>query len=272
MAMNSDKPIIWGAAAAVVVGATVLYLYSHRGRSPTALPSSAPAAQNAIPAAPPPASAPSIEHPVPASSSAGAPAPRLDQSDAPFHAALTALPGAQGLEKALVTENIIRHIVVTVDNMSKKKVAVELRPIKATRGQFLTRSNGDQLTISPENYARYRPFMDVVKAVDLQQLVQLYFRFYPLFQTAFDDLGYRDAYFNDHVIALIDHLLATPDVAGPIALVQPSVMYRYADPQLEALSPGQKTLIRMGPENEALLKTRLRDLKTQLLAHPPTHS
>ena len=44
-------------------------------------------------------------------------------------------------------------------------------------------------------------------------------------------------------------------------------MYLYADPALEALSPGQKTLIRMGPANETLLKARLRELKTQLLAH-----
>ncbi len=272
MAMNSDKPIIWGAAAAVVVGATVLYLYSHRGHPQTELPSAAAVVQNTVPAAPPVASAPTIEHPVPASGSAGAPPPGLDQSDASFHAALTALPGAQSVAKVLVTDNIIRHIVVTVDNLSKKKVAAEQRPIKATSGQFMTRGNGDQLTLNPENYARYRPFMEVVKAVDLPQLVQLYFHFYPLFQSAFDDLGYQNAYFNDHVIALIDHLLATPDVAGPIPLVQPNVMYRYADPELEALSPGQKTLIRMGPENEALLKTRLRDLKTQLLAHPPAHS
>ena len=101
--------------------------------------------------------------------------------------------------------------------------------------------------------------------------MQLYYHFYPLFQSAFDDLGYQDAYFNDHLIALIDHLLATPDVAAPIALVQPNVMYLYADPQLEALSPGQKTLIRMGPANEALLKARLRELKAQLLAQQHAH-
>jgi hypothetical protein len=111
----------------------------------------------------------------------------------------------------------------------------------------------------------------VVKTVDTDKLVRLYYNFYPLFQTAFDDLGYQDAYFNDHVIALIDHLLATPDVTGPVKLVQPNVMYLYADPDLEALSPGQKTLIRMGPANEALLKTRLKELKTQLLAHQRPH-
>jgi Protein of unknown function (DUF3014) len=157
--------------------------------------------------------------------------------------------------------------VVTTDNMSRKKVAVNQRPIKPTDGQFMTSSSGDQLTISPQNYERYRPFMEVVKTVDIDRTVQLYYHFYPLFQSAFDDLGYQDAYFNDHLIAQIDHLLATPDVSGPVALTQPNVMYLYADPALEALSPGQKTLIRMGPANETLLKARLRELKTQLLAH-----
>jgi hypothetical protein len=270
--MTSDKPIIWGAAAVVVGGAIALYLYSHRSHDTTP-PASAPQVQGTLPVAPPvAASAPVIEHPVPVASAPEVrPPPPLDQSDQPFHDALTAVPGAQASEKLLVPENLIRHIVVTVDNLSRKKVAVELRPIKATSGKFATLGDGDRLTINPENYGRYRPFIDVVKTVDIAQLVRLYYRFYPLFQSAFDDLGYQNEYFNDHVVALIDHLLATPDVTGPIALVQPNVMYLYADPALEALSPGQKTLIRMGPENETLIKARLRELKTQLLAQQRRH-
>ncbi|HEV2701364.1 MAG TPA: DUF3014 domain-containing protein [Steroidobacteraceae bacterium] len=269
--MNSDKPIIWAAAAVVVAGAIALYLYAHRARPAAAPTASAPQAITA-PQNPPVASAPVIEHPVPAEAAGSGPTPPLDQSDQTFHAALTGLPGAQALEKLLVGDNIIRNVVVTVDNLSKKKVAPDKRPIKATSGQFITRGTGDQLFISPDNYARYQPFIDVVKTVDTAQLAQLYYRFYPLFQTAFDDLGYQDAYFNDRLIALIDHLLATPDVTGPIALVQPNVMYLYADPALEALSAGQKTLIRMGPKNEALVKERLKDLKAKLLAHQHPHS
>ncbi len=271
MAMSSDKPIIWAAAAVVVAGSVALYLYSHRGPPKTTPLASAPEVQSA-PAEPATPAAPVIEHPVPGASSPGEPAvPSLEQSDRPLREALSALPGAPGLEKLLVPENLIRHIVVTVDNLSGRKVAVEQRPLKATPGEFKTLSTGDQLTISPENYARYQPFIKVVTAVDAQQVVKVYYHFYPLFQSAFDELGYQGAYFNDHVVALIDHLLATPEVTGPIALVQPNVMYRYADPALEALSPGQKTLLRMGPANEALLKARLRELKVQLLAQQRGH-
>ena len=266
MALTSDRPIIWGAAAVVVGGAIALYLYAHRAHPP-AVPAPAPVALSAPPAAPL-ASTPSIEHPVPTASAATSAPPPLDQSDASVQAALIGLSGAQGLQKLLAPENIIRNIVVTVDNLSKKKVAPDKRPLKATAGEFKTRGTGSELTISPENYARYQPFIEVVKGIDTDQLVQLYYRLYPLFQSAYDDLGYPNSYFNDRLIALIDHLLATPDVTGPVALVQPNVMYLYADPALEALSAGQKTLIRMGPANEAVVKARLRELKGRLLAQP----
>ena len=83
--------------------------------------------------------------------------------------------------------------------------------------------------------------------LDIKQLTALYFHFYPLFQQAYQSLGYPNGYFNDRLVVTIDNLLATPDVNGPISLVRPNVMYQYADPKLEKLSAGQKLLVRMGP-------------------------
>ncbi|HQU43635.1 MAG TPA: DUF3014 domain-containing protein, partial [Pirellulales bacterium] len=42
-------------------------------------------------------------------------------------------------------------------------------------------------------------------------------------------------YFNDRLVSVIDHLLAAPEPAGPVALVQPKIIYKFADPQLESL-------------------------------------
>jgi hypothetical protein len=50
---------------------------------------------------------------------------------------------------------------------------------------------------------------------------------------------------------VIDHLLATPEVGGPIAVVTPHVLYEYASAELEERSAGQKALLRAGPENAA---------------------
>ncbi|HTY51196.1 MAG TPA: DUF3014 domain-containing protein [Steroidobacteraceae bacterium] len=260
----TDKAIMWGAAAAVVVAAGVMYWFY--GRPHQAAPAPEPLVGSA-PAAPA-SSPPAIEHPVPAAS-APAPLPALNDSDQAFHDALTALPGSQAVESLLVPEHLIRRIVTTVDNLPKKHVAVEQRPIKPTGGQFMTATSGDKLTIAPENYGRYKPFVDLVQGTDVHRLATVYFHFYPLFQQAYDDLGYGSGYFNDRVIALIDHLLATPDVQGPVELVQPNVMYLYADPALESLSPGQKTLIRMGPDNEAVIKKKLTELRAALVGQHP---
>ena len=93
-----------------------------------------------------------------------------------------------------------------------------------------------------------------------------YQRYYPLFQQAYSDLGYPDGYFNDRLIVVIDDLLATPNIDGPLRLVRPHVLYQFADPALESLSAGQKALLRMGRENAAVVKGKLRELREQLAA------
>ena len=268
--MTSEKPIVWGAAAVVVVAAAALYYFYYVRES---APAPAPAHQAPAPA--PLTSEPAVEHPVPSAASESAsapPLPALNDSDPALHDALTGLPGAPALEKFLVPQNLVRHIVASIDNLPRKRVAVELRPIKPTPGQFIVAGAADHLTLSPDNFRRYAPFVDLVKAVDTKKLAAVYFHFYPLFQQAYEDLGYPTEYFNDRVIEVIDHLLETPDVQGPIALVQPNVMYLYADPKLEALSAGQKTLIRMGSDNEAVIKGKLKELRGLLATHSAASS
>ncbi|MBT6549201.1 MAG: DUF3014 domain-containing protein, partial [Gammaproteobacteria bacterium] len=51
---------------------------------------------------------------------------------------------------------------------------------------------------------------------------------------------------------------------GPFQLVKPSVMYLYADTRLEELANMNKQLIRLGPENSARLKAKLREFKQAL--------
>ncbi len=85
------------------------------------------------------------------------------------------------------------------------------------------------------------------------------------FSRSYEDLGYPGQYFNDRLVEVIDHLLQTPDLRGPIELKQGRVFYEYADPALESRSAGQKLLMRMGGDNrdrhqeEAARAAHLRD-------------
>jgi len=260
------NPITWAIAAVVVLGAGAAYYYTHKSDKKEVTPA---VVEQPKPAAPVAAEEPAIKNPIPTlppeADKDNEPLPTLNESDPVVASRLDRVIGNANVAQFLVPESVVRHVVVTVDNLPRKKVAVERRPIKATPGLAAVTSAGDATTLSDANYARYEPFIKLVQNTDSAKLTEFYFHFYPLFQQAYEDLGYPNAYFNDRVIEVIDHLLATPDVRGPIALTQPKVFYEFADPKLENRSEGQKLLIRMGPQNAAALKKKLRDIRAQIV-------
>lgn len=262
------RTIAW-AAGALVLAAGLIWgvLRWQESRAPAPPP---PPVAEAPPAPTPAPATPTIEHPIERLQEADSTPPQvaLDASDSALRDALAPLFKGKQLPEFVQPTSLIRHIVATVDNLPRDKVASRLQPVRPVPGAFSTSKIGDLVVIAPDNSARYAPVVAVVDAVDTRQLVAVYVRFYPLFQQAYRELGYPDGYFNDRLVALIDHLLATPDVKAPIALVQPKVLYQYADPELEALSAGQKAMIRIGPDNAAVLKAKLRELRSAVAARP----
>ena len=185
------------------------------------------------------------------------PLPELKQSDTPMAEILAKLFADQKLNRFFILEHFIERFVVMVDNLPRLQLPTTHRPLKKTPGNFLAEGERDQLAIDPANYQRYTPLVKMLTALNKQQVVAVYKRLYPLFQEAYEGLGYPNAYFNDRLIAVIDHLLTTPPVSGPVYLTQPKALYLYADPALEELSAGRKILIRSGPENATQIKAML---------------
>jgi len=213
---------------------------------------------------------PQIANPMPAGDSPGAPLlPGLGESDQPFGSALTGLAGAGTLGTLLVPENLIRHLVATIDNLPRHKLGIELRPLRATPGTLRVAGDDFRASLEARNAARYAAPIAIARQLDLAALVRLYQSYYPLLQRAYQDLGYPRGYFNDRLVAVIDHLLATPVVPGPVELVRPKVFWEFADPELEARSAGQKLMLRVGAENAAVLRARLRELRALIAASPP---
>ena len=191
--------------------------------------------------------------------------PPLAESDSYFALALLDIFGPD-LEPLLADEALIDKTVATVDNLTRSRVAEKIRPLGRLPGNFAVTAAGDNgpFYLSPENYSRYDVLVNMVTGANLDELVATYRRFYPLLQEAFAQLGYPDGYFNDRAVAVIDHLLATPEPVEPIRLVQPHVLYEFADPELEALSGGQKLLIRMGPDHISRIKAVLSEVRTRI--------
>ena len=262
--MNASKS--WGLAAVVTLAAVAGY-FALRG----AVPQSDPLVAVEEPSVSAPLTAePSVRYPIEAVIDPAAevpdagPLPALDESDAAVSASVDALLAAGARPDLLLLQDVIRRIVVTVDNLPRERFARRLSPVKSVEGRLLVSGDGDDLVISADNRERYAPYVTLAEAVDIRYLAALYARFYPLFQQAYQELGYPQGYFNDRLVAVLDHLLATPEPAGPLRVVQPKVLYQFADPELERLSAGQKILVRMGPDNAARVKARLRELRRRV--------
>lgn len=250
---------------AIAVAAALTYYWLEINRnSPPAAPSAAPAAVEPVTEEPrnPLHPFPIIESPAGPGGEL-VPLPSLVQSDEYLKLALADVLGSKTVADMLAEADLIARIVATVDNLPRDHVAERIRPVAGLASSFdvAAASNSNEFTISPDSYRRYDLLVDLVTSADLGELTEVYGRFYPLFQKAYVDLGYPNAYFNDRLVAVIDHLLATPDVQGPIRLVRPHVLYEFADMDLENLSSGQKLLIRMGNEHATRIKATMKELR-----------
>ena len=190
---------------------------------------------------------------------------------------VTELFGAKTVNTHILLDDFARRVAATVDNLGRSLAPPSVWPIRTMPGRFTMDKTGEGTFISPKNDARYAPFVALVESVDTGRAVTLYRLLYPLFQGAYEKLGFPGKYFNDRLVAVIDLLLATPEpegklqvelveIRGPIKPTRPWVLYRFSDPEYEGLSSGQKILLRVGRENAKKLKQKLAEIRKLVAA------
>ena len=249
----------------LAAGAVFFYLWRQDTSQPPAL-----AVAPAIPSPAAAEAAPAVRHPIEDAQNAAPPNPEtkplpaLMVSDTTMQNTLADLFGAASLGKVFYEDAIIHRFVATVDNLPRKTVPSRNLPVKPIAGLLGTSGMGDNVSISADNASRYAAYAQIAEGMDAKTLVSTYVHFYPLMQQDYRELGYPKGYFNDRLIESIDDLLAAPELKEPLQVVQPKVLYQYADPELEARSAGQKIMIRMGPENAAKIKAKLQEIRREL--------
>ena len=189
--------------------------------------------------------------------------PALDNSDAEVYQRLLALNWRPGLANLFVSEELLRNLVVQVDNIAQGQLA-SAHPLLQPLPERFSVALGQPLLLAEQSFARYQPYVQLLESVPPQQIVALFNRYEPLLQQAFAEQGYPDDLFKNRLLQAIDVLLATPEVKYPLALEQPSVMYQFADPVLEQLPAAQKLMLRLGPDNQQRIKLLLQRYKNAL--------
>ena len=191
--------------------------------------------------------------------------PRLNDSDSFVAEKISELSSGTSLLSYLVDEQLVRRAVVLVENISRGQYPQTALPYKPIVEEMQVSSDDGRLfTMEAASYTRFDAAVAAFVALDTEQTVGLYRLLSPLLQQAYAEIGFRDAEFEQALIKAIDAVLSAPEIEGPFQLVKPSVMYLYADTRLEELANMNKQLIRLGPENSARLKAKLREFKQAL--------
>jgi len=100
--------------------------------------------------------------------------------------------------------------------------------------------------------------------LDPAGLARVYAILKPRLVEAYRELGHPEGDLDLAVERAIVHLLQAPVVEEPIVLRPRVLSFRYEREDLEALSPAQKQLLRMGPRNVRAVQDQLRAVAREL--------
>lgn len=190
--------------------------------------------------------------------------PDLLESDEVFRKTLTTL--SPGLAAWLDNDQLIRRYVILVNDFAQgirvTKHMSFLRPDQL----FSVEQGENNVVIAPKSYQRFDRLAQAIQAVNPRVAVAIYQSFRPLLQQVFKEFSYPPDITLETIIQKgAADLLAAPVIEEPIGLVRPSVHYKFADANLEeSLSPLQKQMIRMGPENTRVIQAKVREFMVEL--------
>ncbi|WP_303636536.1 DUF3014 domain-containing protein [Stenotrophomonas tuberculopleuritidis] len=271
--MQSGKAVWPWVLGVVVIGGAGGWLFRDQLKSLTdsvPVPMQSPPASTGAPPQPkavaePTPTPPAIKHPLDTEAAADPALPTLADSDAAAWGALSRLFQGEGPLTLLLRDHLIQRLVTQIDNLDKPSVPPTALAARPLPGSLRVEPGEGGERIAAGNAARYAPYVQAFTALDPAATATAYKRFYPLIQQAYVDLGRPEGYFNDRLVAVIDHLLGTPDLAqAPAVQRDERGRYRFVDATLQSRSIGQKALLRMDPAQARAVKQQLRAIRSAI--------
>ncbi|WP_432743394.1 DUF3014 domain-containing protein [Methylobacter sp. G7] len=185
--------------------------------------------------------------------------PDLEHSDALLRQEIEGISPA--FSEWLNVDQLIRKYVVMANDFSQElRLEKHLRFLKLEQ-PFTVDPNNESSFIAMKSYRRYDRLAAAINGMDVQATLTVYKKFRPLLLQVFSEFSYPVEYRLDDILTKAAAvILAAPVMDGKIAVVKHAVNYKFADPQLEVLSPIHKQMLRMGPENTRIIQHKLRSL------------
>jgi hypothetical protein len=182
--------------------------------------------------------------------------PPLNDTDALVRELVKKISSHSRVAAWLATNDLIRSFTIAVTNVAEGKTPARQLTVLRPSSGFRVLERGGDLIIDPRSYERYDTLAAAAASMDADGSARLYATLKPRIEEAARELGVSpfDRTFERTIVLL----LSTPVVDGPIRVEPRGIGYGFADPKLEALTGGQKQLLRMGPRNLRVIQTSMR--------------
>ena len=191
--------------------------------------------------------------------------PNLNESDSFFRDRMEIMSSNTDLVRWLSVDDLLRRAASYLDGLSRGVILSKIIPLTQPTGSFTTHMDGETIWLNAGNYERYDITIEAIASIKMEALAQLFHIARPLIEISFSEMGYNARQMEGIILQAIDRVLSTPIIIEPIELTRESVLYQFADPDLEALMPLQKQVLRTGPENTQKLQQQALALKNALL-------
>ena len=191
--------------------------------------------------------------------------PSLDDSDPFVRKRVSLMSSKENLQSWLATDDLLRRTASYLDGLARGVILTKIFPLSPAEGKFTTHRDGEVIWLNAGNYERYNSTILILTSIDMKLMAQMFHFSRPLIERAFSELGYQPRQMDGIILTALEQILLAPIIVEPIRLTRESVAYKFADPELESLSPLQKQLVRSGPENTRRIQQQALLLKNALL-------
>ena len=181
--------------------------------------------------------------------------PTLDESDNVVRDALAAIPLGTPGQQYLLSSNIVERTSSALYLMAQGDVPYKMIPIPRPKTPFPISDNGLWVSADPLGFARYDSLSNWLRQIDVTAIFEALEWLIPLFREAWSFYGETPEAFDEAIMSTLDSIIATPEIDLTEArLIRKEAVWIYEDPSIEALSPLQKQVLRMGPDNALVVK------------------
>ncbi len=179
--------------------------------------------------------------------------PELDASDALIRQLVAQIAAHPALTRWLANDNLVRSFTSGVEVIAEGQVPKDSLGFLIPNSGFSTDAAGvDSWRPSVASRQRFEELVAVMQLVSPADAARIVRSIEPLSDQARRDLGYPQGDSRSALDRSVAHLVRVSPQLASEPLIQDGEIYRYQDQTLEeALSPAQKALLRLGPEQAA---------------------